>query len=200
MNIEELVGRVASGEIKLYQVEKYTNGDKKLATEIRRKALEKKLGIKLENIGHYSIDPNQVIGKNIENMIGVVQIPMGVAGPLKINGEYAKGGEFYIPLATTEGGALVASVNRGCSALTAAGGVKTTLIDDKMTRAPLLKCPDARRAREVAEWVKDNLDYLQEKAVSKVTRHGKLRGGVKPLSWATTSTSALSSRPAMQWV
>ncbi len=97
MNIEELVGRVASGEIKLYQVEKYTNGDKKLATEIRRKALEKKLGIKLENIGHYSIDPNQVIGKNIENMIGVVQIPMGVAGPLKINGEYAKGGEFYIP-------------------------------------------------------------------------------------------------------
>ncbi len=178
MNFEELVEKVASGEIKLHQVEKYTNGDKKLATEIRRKALEKKLGIKLENIGHYSIDPNQVIGKNIENMIGVVQIPMGVAGPLKINGEYAKG-EFYIPLATTEG-ALVASVNRGCSALTAAGGVKTTLIDDKMTRAPLLKCPDARRAREVAEWVKNNLDYLQEKAVSKVTRHGKLRGGVRP--------------------
>jgi hydroxymethylglutaryl-CoA reductase (NADPH) len=48
-----------------------------------------------------------------------------------------------------------------------------------MTRAPLLKCPDARRAREVAEWVKENIDYLQEKAVSKVTRHGKLRD-VKP--------------------
>jgi hydroxymethylglutaryl-CoA reductase (NADPH) len=171
------VEKVANGEIKLHQVEKYTNGDKKLATEIRRKALERKLGIRLENIGHYSIDPNQVIGRNIENMIGVVQIPMGVAGPLKINGEYAKG-EFYIPLATTEG-ALVASVNRGCSALTAAGGVKTTLVDDKMTRAPLLKCPDARIAREVAEWVENNLNYLQEKAVSKVTRHGKLRG-VKP--------------------
>ncbi|ASI99753.1 hydroxymethylglutaryl-CoA reductase (NADPH) [Thermococcus celer] len=177
MNVEEIVDKVANGEIKLHQVEKYTNGDKKLATEIRRKALEKKLGVSLENIGHYSIDPNRLIGKNIENMIGVVQIPMGVAGPLRINGEYAKG-EFYVPLATTEG-ALVASVNRGCSALTAAGGVKTTLIDDKMTRAPLLKCPDARRAREVAEWVKANLDYLQEKAVRKVTRHGKLRG-VKP--------------------
>ncbi len=59
----------------------------------------------LENIGHYSIDPNRLIGKNIENMIGVVQIPMGVAGPLRINGgEYAKG-EFYVPpVATTEGG------------------------------------------------------------------------------------------------
>jgi len=177
MEFEELVEKVASGEVRLHQVEKYTDGDKKLATEIRRKALEKKLGVKLENIGHYSVDPNRLIGKNIENMIGVVQIPMGVAGPLKINGEYAKG-EFYIPLATTEG-ALVASVNRGCSALTEAGGVKTTLIDDKMARAPLLKCPDARRAREVAEWVQNNLDYLQEEAVSKVTRHGKLRG-VKP--------------------
>ncbi|WP_297464938.1 hydroxymethylglutaryl-CoA reductase (NADPH), partial [Thermococcus sp.] len=177
MEFDELVEKVASGEIKLHQVEKYTDGDKKLATEIRRRALERKLGVKLEHIGHYSIDPEQVIGRNIENMIGVVQIPMGVAGPLKINGEYAKG-EFYIPLATTEG-ALVASVNRGCSALTEAGGVKTTLIDDRMTRAPLLKCPDARRAREVAEWVKDNIGYLQEKAVSRVTRHGKLRG-VKP--------------------
>ncbi|NJE25193.1 hydroxymethylglutaryl-CoA reductase (NADPH) [Thermococcus sp. MV5] len=176
MNIEELIKKVAKGEIKLHQVEKYTN-DKRLATEIRRKALERKLGVTLDNIGHYSIDPNQVIGKNIENMIGVVQIPMGVAGPLKINGEYAKG-EFYIPLATTEG-ALVASVNRGCSTLTAAGGVKTTIIGDKMTRAPLLKCPDARKAREVAEWVKGNIEYLQEEAVSKVTRHGKLRD-IKP--------------------
>ncbi|WP_297551381.1 hydroxymethylglutaryl-CoA reductase (NADPH) [Thermococcus sp.] len=175
MKFEELVEKVVNGEIKLHQVEKYT--DKRTATEVRRKALERKLGVKLEHIGHYSIDPEQVIGRNIENMIGVVQIPMGVAGPLKINGEYAKG-EFYIPLATTEG-ALVASVNRGCSALTEAGGVKTTLIDDKMTRAPLLKCPDARRAREVAEWVKNNIDYLQENAVSKVTRHGKLRS-VKP--------------------
>ena len=177
MEFEELIEKVASGEIKLHQVEKYTDGDKKLATEIRRRALEKKLGVKLEDIGHYSIDPNRLIGKNIENMIGVVQIPMGVAGPLKINGEYAKG-EFYIPLATTEG-ALVASVNRGCSALTEAGGIKTTLIDDKMARAPLLKCPDARRAREVAEWVQNNIGYLQEEAVLKVTRHGKLRG-VKP--------------------
>ncbi|AFK23298.1 hydroxymethylglutaryl-CoA reductase (NADPH) [Pyrococcus sp. ST04] len=177
MNVEEIIEKVARGEIKLHQVENFVNGDKRLATEIRRKALERKLGIKLEHIGHYSIDPNQLIGRNIENMIGVVQIPMGVAGPLRINGEYAKG-EFYIPLATTEG-ALVASVNRGCSALTEAGGVVTTLLDDKMTRAPLIKCPNARRAREVAEWVKKNIDYLQEKAVSKVTRHGKLRG-VKP--------------------
>jgi hydroxymethylglutaryl-CoA reductase (NADPH) len=55
MSFDELVEKVANGEIKLHQVEKYTDGDKKLATEIRRKALEKKFGISLENIGHYSI-------------------------------------------------------------------------------------------------------------------------------------------------
>lgn len=122
MNEDELVKKIAKGEIKLYEVERHTNEDKKAGTEARRKALEIMRGVKLDNIGHYSIDPNKVMGRSIENMIGVVQVPVGVAGPLKLNGENAQG-MFYIPLATTEG-ALVASVNRGCSAITKSGGGK----------------------------------------------------------------------------
>jgi hydroxymethylglutaryl-CoA reductase (NADPH) len=120
MEPEELLEKVRSGLVKLYEIEKFTNNDVNKASEIRRRFLEKELNIKLEYLGKYSIDLNQTLNKNIENAIGCVQIPVGIAGPLKINGEYANG-LFYVPLATTEG-ALVASVNRGCSVITASGG------------------------------------------------------------------------------
>ncbi|MEO2240530.1 MAG: 3-hydroxy-3-methylglutaryl-CoA reductase, partial [Euryarchaeota archaeon] len=118
--IEELAERVAKGEIKFYEVEEYTDGDSELATEVRRRAVEKLTGARLEHLGKYTIDANRAMDKNIENMIGAVQIPVGIAGPLRVRGEYADG-EYYVPLATTEG-ALVASVNRGCSAITESGG------------------------------------------------------------------------------
>lgn len=174
MNFEEFVEKVVSGEIKFYQVEKYMNGDKKFVIEIRRKVFEKKFGIKFENIGYYLIDFNQVIGKNIENMIGVVQIFMGVVGLFKINGEYVKG-EFYIFFVIIEG-VFVVSVNCGCFVLIVVGGVKIILIDDKMMCVLFFKCFDVRRVREVVEWVKNNFDYFQEKVVLKVIRYGKLRG------------------------
>lgn len=109
--------------------------------------------------------------KNIENSIGAVQIPLGVAGPLKINGEYAKG-EFYVPLATSEG-ALVASINRGCSAITESGGAKTRIIGDKMTRAPVIKTKSVVEAVKLKKWIEDNFDRLKAAAES-TTRHGKL--------------------------
>src|SRR3989344_4887870 len=87
----------------------------------RRQSLESELNVKLSNIGSFSFDENIASTKNCENMIGGAQLPIGVAGPLKINGE-SFNGQVYIPLATTEG-ALVASVNRGCKAITESGGV-----------------------------------------------------------------------------
>ena len=65
-------------------------------------------------------------------MIGTVQVPVGIAGPLMVNGEHAHG-SYYLPLATTEG-ALVASVNRGCSAITQAGGAEVRILKEGMTR------------------------------------------------------------------
>ncbi len=114
----------------------------------RRMFLRKQVGADLDNVGHYSIDVSMLPG-NIENFIGVAQVPLGVAGPLLINGEHAKG-EFYVPLATSEG-TLVASYNRGMKMLHAAGGVKTTVSDDAMQRAPVFVFGDAREAREFGE-------------------------------------------------
>ena len=86
----------------------------------RRSFVEDRTGVSLKHVGHYSVDPGSLPG-NIENFTGVAQVPVGLAGPLLINGEHARG-EFFVPLATTEG-TLVASYNRGMRLLTESGGV-----------------------------------------------------------------------------
>ena len=97
-----------------------------------------------EHVGRYSIDPAALRG-NIENFVGAAQVPIGIAGPLLVDGEHARG-EFYVPLATTEG-TLVASYNRGMKLLHRAGGVRTTVMDDRMQRAPAFGFDSAREAR-----------------------------------------------------
>jgi hydroxymethylglutaryl-CoA reductase (NADPH) len=87
--------------------------------EARLQFLREQTGKELKHAGQYSFDPSMLPG-NIEHFIGVAQVPIGVAGPLRVNGEYARG-EFYIPLATTEG-TLVASYNRGMKLLRESGG------------------------------------------------------------------------------
>ena len=169
--IRDLVMSVYEGKVKFHEVEKYVNGDSNVATEIRRKALEKILGIELRNIGTYSIDFNQVVGRNCENTIGVAQIPIGIAGPLKVWGDYARG-DFYIPLATTEG-ALVASVNRGCKAITLSGGAKVKVIRDGMSRAPLFELPSVVDTIDFIKWIQENFNEIKKVAES-TTRHGKL--------------------------
>jgi hydroxymethylglutaryl-CoA reductase (NADPH) len=155
---EELIEKVVRGEIKFYQVEKYT--DIETATTIRRKAIEKIIGKELKHIGSYSIDMKQTASRNIEAPIGVQQIPLGVAGPLKVKGEIADG-EYLIPLATTEG-ALVASVNRGCSIITASGGAKARVLKSAITRAPCILVPDTEHAVKLVNWVKDNFEKIRE--------------------------------------
>ncbi len=88
-------------------------------------------GVRPEHLGRYSFDP-AVLAGNIENFVGVAQVPIGIAGPLPVDGEHARG-TFYAPLATTEG-TLVASYNRGMKLLYAAGGVRTTVMADVMQR------------------------------------------------------------------
>ena len=82
-------------------------------------------------------------------------IPLGVVGPILLDGEF-----YHIPMATTEG-CLVASTNRGCNVLTAAGGVKSTLEDEGMTRAPILKFRDIQQAAEVKRWL-ETPDHFSE--------------------------------------
>lgn len=158
-------------EVKLHEFEKIY-GDANKAAEARRQFLERVTGVKLENIGKTTIDLNTVVGKNIENVIGAVQIPVGVAGPLLIKGDYANG-HFYIPLATTEG-ALVASVNRGAKIITESGGTRVKVLKDGMTRAPLFKLQSVIEAIKFVEWVYQHFDELKKVAES-TTKHGKLK-------------------------
>lgn len=170
MNKEEIIEKLLAGEMKLYQIDKFTENATE-AMDIRREFIEKHSDVKLNRIADYTLDMDAAFSKNIENPIGTIQIPIGVAGPLKINGEYAND-EFFVPLATSEG-ALVASINRGCSAITASGGSNTRVIGDKMTRAPAIKTDSVIKAVEVKKWFEENFAELKAIAES-TTSHGKL--------------------------
>ena len=125
----------------------------------------------LPNMGNYTLNMENASKRNIENSIGVLQLPIGVAGPMKINGEFCKR-EVFVPLATSEG-ALVASINRGASTITASGGVNVRVISDIMTRAPVIKTSSSVESLKLKQWFEDNFDRLKEIAES-TTSHGKL--------------------------
>jgi hydroxymethylglutaryl-CoA reductase (NADPH) len=116
------------------------------------------------------VDPATLTG-NVEHFTGVAQVPLGIAGPLLVNGEHAQG-EFYVPLATAEG-TLVASYNRGMRLLYECGGVTTTIMDDRMQRAPSFLFPSAREAREFGEWLTEHFDEIKA-AAEATTRSGRL--------------------------
>jgi len=167
---EEIMEKLSKGELKLHQIDNYTTKTQE-AVDLRREFVEKVSGTSLKHLSHYSLDLTEAMKRNIENPIGTIQIPVGLAGPLHINGEHVKG-DYYIPLATSEG-ALVASVNRGCSVTRATDGVTVRIIDDKMTRAPVIKANSVIEALEVKEWIDRHYIELKEAAES-TTRHGKL--------------------------
>ena len=167
---EKIIKKLLNGEIKLYQIEKYTENTDK-AVDIRRKFAETVSNTKLDHLSNYTLSMDEALKRNIENPIGTVQIPVGIAGPLEVHGTHAEG-DYYIPLATSEG-ALVASVNRGFSVIKAAGGATARIIDDKMTRAPVIRTNSVVEALKVKEWIKEHFNDLKEAAES-TTRHGKL--------------------------
>ncbi len=168
---KELLEGVISGQISSHKLDSLT--DSKTAVMIRRFALEETSGFAFDHIQNFSIDVEDASKRNIENMIGAIQIPLGVAGPLKVNGEFADD-TFQLPLATTEG-ALVASVNRGCSVVTRSGGSNVRIFQDSMTRAPVFKLENVIRAREFADWLKDPdvISRMKSKA-GETTRFGEM--------------------------
>jgi hydroxymethylglutaryl-CoA reductase (NADPH) len=185
------------GEIKPYELEtelfsrtksSYSNEDEawlescENAQKLRSEFLKQKTGVQLS----YSTDSHIVNGikrkgryvTRVENMYGASQTPMGFAGPLKVTGfdldEQFFSGEFYFPLSHNEAG-LAAALNRGCKFLNETDGVEAKITKDKMTRAPLIKCPDKEYADKVIEWLQNpsNFKRLQE-IVQKTTSYGRL--------------------------
>jgi len=163
MDHEELLKDLEIGKIKPYELEKIIVKEiedwpeaNRRAALIRLEFLEKRLGKKFELIRDSYIDNSSEKRGNlttgIEQKIGGSVTPLGMGGPIKINGQYAKG-EFYLPVATNEA-ALIAGRSRGCKVINNSGGIKTVVTRDAMTRAPIVSAPDIGKAKDVCEEIR----------------------------------------------
>ncbi len=142
---------------------------REMATQ-RADFVKEMTGTKLDTVSSYTIDPAVTRG-NIENFIGTTQMPLGIAGPLTMLGEHAKG-DFYIPLATTEG-TLLASYSRGMRVISECGGARAVVVKHSMQRAPVFLFESATEAREFGKWLNENIDSIRG-VVKTSTRTGRL--------------------------
>lgn len=110
--------------------------------------------------------------RNIENFIGTVKLPVGAAGPLRVNGLFAKG-DYFVPLATTEA-ALVASYHRGSQLMTKAGGCAAMVLSEGVSRAPGFAFASLGDAGDFVRWAALSQNEFKQVAEG-TTRHGKLR-------------------------
>ncbi|KAK9677674.1 hypothetical protein RND81_11G159800 [Saponaria officinalis] len=139
---EEIVKSVVAGKTPSYSLESKL-GDCYRAAKVRREALQRITGRTIEGLPLEGFDYESILGQCCEMPVGYVQIPVGIAGPLLLDGV-----EFSVPMATTEG-CLVASTNRGCKAIHMSGGAFSVILKDRMTRAPVVRFESARRAADL---------------------------------------------------
>ncbi|MGC8567675.1 MAG: hydroxymethylglutaryl-CoA reductase [Candidatus Micrarchaeia archaeon] len=176
--VKEILKKIKEENISLHKIEEIFKISSNDATNIRRLFLENAYNVKLENIAHYSIDFDDAVNRNIENPIGVAQLPLGYAGSIKINGSFAKG-SYPVLLATTEG-KLVASVSRGISIFNGSGGANTEIVKEGITRDVLISTSgikDAIRLMKLAN--EDPSIKIIEEAFSESNKYIKLKE-VKP--------------------
>ena len=138
----------------------------------RQAFIEDNTPARLHHTRHFSFDAATMTG-NIENMFGVAQVPVGLAGPLLIDGEHAKG-EFYVPMATVEG-TMLASYNRGMKVIRESGGVMTTVAGEAMQRAPWYSFSAVLGMRsDFGHWLSGKLRRASRKSQRATTSVGKL--------------------------
>lgn len=160
MTDEEIFKAVESGKIKFFDLENAL-GDFERAVRVRRHIVDDQIAhyvktkATLDALPYKGYDYAKIHGQCAENVVGYVPIPVGVAGPLKVDGTV-----YQVPMATTEG-ALIASTTRGCKAITLSGGATTAVTRDGMTRAPVLRVAGVHDARRLVEYVKRNYDAVR---------------------------------------
>lgn len=125
----------------------------------RLRFLRESTGLNLESLEETRIEADSLRG-NIENMIGTVEIPIGVAGPLLVNRQNEEA-LLYAPIATTEG-ALVSSISRGARAASLCGGITARAIRQRMTRAPMFELESIDHAIRFAEKIQTKIEVLRE--------------------------------------
>ncbi|KAF6737482.1 3-hydroxy-3-methylglutaryl-coenzyme A reductase [Oryzias melastigma] len=167
----EVMQLVTSKHIPAYKLEALMETPER-GVAIRRQMISSKLqcASALASLPYVSYDYSKVIGTCCENVIGYVPVPVGVAGPLNLDGK-----QFQVPMATTEG-CLVASTNRGCRAIALAGGASSRILADSMTRGPVVRLPSACRAAEVRAWLEssDGFQAVKE-AFDNTSRFARLQ-------------------------
>nr|AAD38873.1 3-hydroxy-3-methylglutaryl-coenzyme A reductase [Oryza sativa] len=167
---EEIVSSVVAGKVPSYVLETKL-GDCRRAAGIRREAVRRITGRQIEGLPLDGFDYASILGQCCELPVGYVQLPVGIAGPLLLDGQ-----RFYVPMATTEG-CLVASTNRGCKAIAESGGAVSVVLRDGMTRAPVARLPTARRAAELKAFLEDSVNFNTLSMVfNRSSRFARLQG------------------------
>ncbi|GAN10895.1 hmg1, hmg-CoA reductase [Mucor ambiguus] len=191
---EEIISVVQSGKMAAYALEKVL-GDFERAVHIRRAlvsrdSITKSLEGSLLPVKNYHYD--KVMGACCENVIGYMPIPVGVAGPLNIDGDL-----IHIPMATTEG-CLVASAARGCKAINAGGGATTIVTADGMTRGPCVEFPNILRAADCKRWIEQEGEKVVTEAFNSTSRFARVRklkvalaGRLMYIRFSTTTGDAM---------
>jgi hydroxymethylglutaryl-CoA reductase (NADPH) len=136
----------------------------------RRAWLEHNTGHSLRAAAEAAFAPEEARA-NIENLVGAVHVPLGVAGPIRVNGEHANGA-YYVPFATTEG-TLVRTYQAGMRAITEAGGANAYVVGDSLDITPCFMLANARDAISFSRWLNGHLEQLREVA-AETTAHGRL--------------------------
>ncbi|CAK8693259.1 3-hydroxy-3-methylglutaryl-coenzyme A reductase-like [Clavelina lepadiformis] len=170
----EIISLVEKNKLALYKLESELR-DANRAVLLRREIFSKKMrDVKrreaLQRIPHIGYDFTNATKACCENTVGYIPVPVGVVGPLLLNGK-----EYRVPMATTEG-TLLASTNRGLKALYLSGGVKGHVYRDGMSRAPVVAFPSTERCCEMSDWLQDfyNFNLVKEK-FDETSRFGKLK-------------------------
>ncbi len=140
------------------------------AIKKRIRFLSKVSGKRIRFLPDSSIDPELTRG-NIESLIGFSRVPVGVIGPLNVQGDHARG-NFYVPMSTTEG-ALISSYNRGARAINLSGGVRVSVTRDNIQRAPYFVLENIEQAKEFLRFLADHFTHIKE-AAERTTAYGKL--------------------------
>ncbi|KAK1313095.1 3-hydroxy-3-methylglutaryl-coenzyme A reductase 1 [Acorus calamus] len=167
---EDLVRSVVDGSLPSYTLESRL-GDCRRAAGVRREALRRITGRSLDGLPINGFDYASILGQCCELPVGYVQIPVGVAGPLVLDGT-----EYYVPMATTEG-CLVASTNRGFKAILASGGAESVVLKDGMTRAPAVRFGSAKKAARLKFFVEDPINFDTLSVVfNRSSRFARLQG------------------------
>ena len=143
---DAILTKILAGDVPVHSLEAAL-GDCERAVRLRRSWLESTTGVAPTTLPYQHFDYESVLGACAEMVVGFVPLPVGVAGPLLLNGR-----EFQVPMATVEG-CLIASTKRGCKAIAESGGATATLLQQGMTRAPVLLFPSAARAAAFKKWI-----------------------------------------------